>query len=454
MSILQVLAIYDELDILLFCLWLLLPVAFSLFVNAAFGLRLFNGLFVMQLGFVANIAPFIALSMHGSVNSPVYFLFLELAIYVLCVFVYVKLLPLSSILLIALAPKLYAYRYAIYLAYLLVIIYEFVSSRDGGGSRIAYMTSPIFSLIKYLILPIQAGFFALLCLDISRKSLLNISFDLLFAGFGSFAAQSKASFVLLFLSAWLFQGDSSTLIRFSFLNVFRLFHIPTLQFGLKLPVLQIVLFPLTLILVFFVVTAIGVVPLELLQRVVLFGESGYAILNPSFLPDPSELTTGLSDLAVFHRGIARFFGDSGALDPDTLFGYAISMKANGGINTLTGPNARISSYFIAYFSDFFQAFIGVLTISFFVFILLFFVVYIARAARSTFSHFILKALAFHFCFYLPSAIPQDYYVLLSTMTTLLFALLVLSLVEGRTFFYSLAKFNVKLLFRSQLLPPF
>jgi hypothetical protein len=446
MSILQVLAIYDGLDILLFCLWLLLPVAFSLFVNAAFGLRLFNGLFIMQLAFVANIAPFIALSMHGSVNSPVYFLFLELVIYVLCVFVYVKLLPLSSILLRDLAPKLYSYRYAIYLSYFLVIIYEFVSSRDGGGSRIGYMTSPIYSLIKYLVLPIQAGFFALLCLDISRKSLLNLVVDLLFAAFGSFAAQSKASFVLLFLSAWLFQRDSSTLIRFSFLRVFSLFHIPTLKFGLKLPVLQIVMLPSSLILLFVVVTGIGVVPLELLQRILLFGESGYAILNHSLLPNPTELTPGLSDLAVFHRGIARFFGDSGALDPDTLFGYAISMKANGGINTLTGPNARISSYSIVYFSDFFQAIIGVLTIAFFVFLLVFFVVYMARVARSTSTHSILKVLAFHFCFYLPSTIPQDYYVLLSTITTLLISVFVLSLVDGRTFFASLAKFNVKLLF--------
>jgi hypothetical protein len=58
----------------------------------------------------------------------------------------------------------------------------------------------------------------------------------------------------------------------------------------------------------------------------------------------------VSTFASMHRGWARLAGDSSATNIDTLFGFALMIEAVG-VNTFTGPNARVSAYALCNFAD-------------------------------------------------------------------------------------------------------
>jgi hypothetical protein len=80
-----------------------------------------------------------------------------------------------------------------------------------------------------------------------------------------------------------------------------------------------------------------------------FARTGESTIMVYYSDDPTAAASGVSTLAKVHRGVAKLLGDRSAADPDTLFGFALS-RVEYGSNTLTGPNATISSYMMCNYS--------------------------------------------------------------------------------------------------------
>jgi len=88
-----------------------------------------------------------------------------------------------------------------------------------------------------------------------------------------------------------------------------------------------------------------VTPADVVERFMLFGEATILVY---FADEPTAACEGVSTVASMHRGVARLLGDESANDIDTLFGFALT-KIHLGVNTMTGPNGRLSPYFLCNF---------------------------------------------------------------------------------------------------------
>jgi hypothetical protein len=86
---------------------------------------------------------------------------------------------------------------------------------------------------------------------------------------------------------------------------------------------------------------------DVYDRFFLFGEP---IFLTYFSDRPTAACENVSTFASMHRGWARLAGDPSATNIDTLFGFALMIEAVG-VNTFTGPNARLSAYALCNFAD-------------------------------------------------------------------------------------------------------
>jgi hypothetical protein len=214
----------------------------------------------------------------------------------------------------------------------LVALFNAFFTPTDGSSRIEYMTNAWFSLVKPFIqvaLPLSyLGVFILL-LNPKKRGLGYVL--LVITVISNIMTGSKASFIFSLLSAFLSLRDLS--ISHSRLRIRS-------RDKLKLSVFVAAMVGLAL-------TRLSVSPADVSDRFFLFGE---ATILTYFADQPTGACERVSTFASMHRGLARVAGDSSANDIDTLFGFALMIEATG-VNTFTGPNARLSAYALCNFAD-------------------------------------------------------------------------------------------------------
>lgn len=210
-------------------------------------------------------------------------------------------------------------------------VFNFVEAPTDGSSRIEYMTQTWFSLLKPLIqigTPLSYLGVFLLLLTPRRKwlgyVLLTISI------LANVATGSKASFLLALAFAYLAVRDLTAGQKITMTKTERT-----------------VIMAITGVAAVFALSRLAVDASDLLDRFFLYGEAN---ILTYFAPDPTAACSNVSLFAAMHRGWARLLGDPSALDVDTLFGFALMIQETG-LNTLTGPNARLSAYFLCNFPD-------------------------------------------------------------------------------------------------------
>ncbi len=213
----------------------------------------------------------------------------------------------------------------------LLTAFNFVEAPSDGSSRIEYMTQGWFSLLKPLIqiaTPLSyLGVFMLL-LNPRRKMLGYLL--LVISILANVATGSKASFLLSLGFAYLAVRDLTAGQKIAMTKTERT-----------------VIVAFTGLAAVIALSHLAVDASDLLDRFFLYGEAN---ILTYFSPDPTAACSNVSLFAAMHRGWARLLGDSSALDIDTLFGFALMIQETG-VNTLTGPNARLSAYFLCNFPD-------------------------------------------------------------------------------------------------------
>jgi len=407
----------------------LISIFYTSLVNWFFRLNVVNGLLLVQVALYFNFVPFALLLANGNkINSPVYFIVIEILGYLLVAYLYKK--SLYTLLVIIPALKqfriLFTWRFIIYLL-ALIQVYSNYFNAFSGGSRISFMLSSNYVYFKFFFVLIAVVSSSLLFFDfVQNNNFLLI--DLVFLALASIASGSKAGFVLGLLPTYLIISDAKSLntlfpfCRFNSLITLKLPAVLPKSFKfklIKLNYLRLFSFFVLLFGVFSAISVIGLVFNDLLNRFFLFGESGYLVLNNDLLPDPSRIAEGLSDFARLHRGWARLLGDQGALNDDTLFGFALTMTQNGGINSFTGPNSRISSYFIVNYTTPFLLFASIAMVILFTSLYIKSLAILERIilAKGNVSILLGTALYFLLSGYLQS-ITQDYYTLLQLLSYL------------------------------------
>jgi hypothetical protein len=101
------------------------------------------------------------------------------------------------------------------------------------------------------------------------------------------------------------------------------------------------------VMVVLALTRLDISAAEVYDRFFLFGEAN---ILTYFSDRPTAACENVSTFASMHRGWARLAGDPSATNIDTLFGFALMIEATG-VNTFTGPNARLSAYALCNFAD-------------------------------------------------------------------------------------------------------
>jgi hypothetical protein len=213
----------------------------------------------------------------------------------------------------------------------LLTAFNFVLAPDDGSSRISYMTESWFSLLKPFIqiaTPLSYLGTFLLLLTRDRKPLgyflLGVSI------LANIATGSKASFLLALGFAYLAVRDLTAGRKTTMTKTERS-----------------VITAIVVVAALFSLSRLAVSAQDLIDRFMLYGE---ATIMTYFSPDPTAACSNLTLFASMHRGWARLLGDPTAQDIDTLFGFALMIEQVG-INTFTGPNARLSAYFLCNFPD-------------------------------------------------------------------------------------------------------
>jgi hypothetical protein len=211
----------------------------------------------------------------------------------------------------------------------LLAVFNFVLAPDDGSSRISYMTESWFSLLKPFIqiaTPLSYLGAFLLLLTPGRKALgyLLLGISIL----ANIATGSKASFLLSLGFAYLAVRDLAAGQKITMTKTERSVIIIIVTFA-----------------ALFALSRLAVSAQDLIDRFMLYGE---ATIMTYFSPDPTAACSNLSLFASMHRGVARLLGDPTAKDIDTLFGFALMIEQTG-VNTFTGPNARLSAYFLCNF---------------------------------------------------------------------------------------------------------
>ena len=213
-----------------------------------------------------------------------------------------------------------------------IACFNYIQAPSDGSSRIAYMTEAWFSAVKpfiQFVMPLAyVGVFVLL-LNRTHRALGYALFTVTILA--NIATGSKASFAFSFLSAYLILRDLSAFSKF--------------RIGTKTITFLIVLVGTAIILT---LNRLSVSISDIWDRFFLSGE---ATMLTYYSNIPTAACEGLTIFAKMHRGWSRLLGDSSAQNIDTLFGYALMIEKFG-VNTFTGPNARVSAYFLCNFPGF------------------------------------------------------------------------------------------------------
>lgn len=311
-----------------------LVVGAILVINRLFWLNSINALFVAQAIFVFNAIPIISGFVDGYLPADrIWHFFVTETILMLSVCgAYAYIVRRGK-----LAQDEITDFFAGSVPYILITIglvlaaFTYVVTPQDGTSRIAYQTNYWYSLVK----PVGAfvgpvSYFASFVVLMVHNKRVPAYALLIVSVLSNIASGSKGAFIMQALTAFLMVRDLDLTARFRVNRLDLFLGTAGLVSGLVLS-LQRLRLDVS----------------DLWDRIMLFGEP---TLLTYFAPDPTAACRTLSLLAKMHRGWARMIGDPGALDIDTLFGYAWTIQYVG-VNTFTGPNARFSAYLICNFPD-------------------------------------------------------------------------------------------------------
>jgi hypothetical protein len=281
---------------------------------------------------------------------------------------------------------------------ILIAIFNFLVTPTDGSSRIEFMTDAWFSLLKpfiQLAMPLSyLGVFILLL----NKRRRRLGYALLaIAVLSNVMTGSKASFAFGLFTAFLALRD---------LSVEPKLHIRTADM-LKLSLFVAAAVSLTL-------TRLDVTAADVYDRFFLFGE---ATILTYFSERPTAACENVSTFASMHRGWARLAGDPSATNIDTLFGFALMIETTG-VNTFTGPNARLSAYALCNFADERIILFAIVVVAYLILLLLVFLLSLRRPR--------LLAIVYPFSLVSLAGASQDFNLIMQDITlfcALLFALM-------------------------------
>lgn len=312
--------------------WLFFIVIAILLTNRVFGLKYFNALLSAQVIFIFNAIPVIAGFVDGYLgpDRTVHFFLTEAILMAAICGTYSFIMRRG----IQKREQLIVYfsgifPYLLIAASLILALFTYIVTPQDGTSRILYQTNYWYSLIKpfgAILGPVS--YFAVFVMLLVHSRRIPAYILLIVCVLGNIASGSKGAFVIQAITALLMVRDIGLTSQYR-LNRFDLtLGAVGLVSGVALSLQRLRL-----------------ESSDLWDRIMLFGEP---TLLTYFAPDPTAACRSLSLLAKMHRGWARILGDAGALNTDTLFGYAWTIQYVG-VNTFTGPNARYSSYLICNF---------------------------------------------------------------------------------------------------------
>lgn len=329
----------DLLDLIIFdtpFAWALLAITVLaiVLVPTLFGVKWLNGLLFAQITLIFNTITIIAgLSTAAiPVERGFHFFVVEFAFLLAMYAMYGRLIRHRAKVLDALQCFFDGQGAIPFICFVaLIAVFNFLVTPTDGTSRIEYMTGEWFSLLKpfiQLATPLSyLGVFILL-LNKRRRRLGYVL--LAIAVLSNVMTGSKASFAFSLFTAFLALRDLSI--------------DPKLQIR-RADKLKLSLFVAAT--VSMALTRLDVSAADVYDRFFLFGEAN---ILTYFSDRPTAACENVSTFASMHRGWARLAGDPSATNIDTLFGFALTIEAVG-VNTFTGPNARLSAYALCNFAD-------------------------------------------------------------------------------------------------------
>ena len=322
-------------------------VFFVFYSGKLFGLKYINALLPAQVILIFNAVPIISgiFENHLEINRIVYFFIAESGFLVVLYAAYSYILRITRGNYDKIALMLSGYvPYVMIVISIFVAIFVYFFTPQDGRSRILYQVDYWYSFVKpFIQLFAPISYFAVFLILFSSQRRIPAYGLLLVNVLGSIASGSKGAFVLQTVTALLMVRD---------LDFARQFHFKRIDISVAV-----------IGLIAGVAVSLDRLQLQftdLWDRIMLFGEP--TILT-YYSTDPTAACSSLSLLAKMHRGWARALGDSGAMNIDTLFGYAWTIQYVG-VNTFTGPNARYSSYMICNFPGP-QIFFGIVMTAFY-----------------------------------------------------------------------------------------
>lgn len=383
-----------------FASWLVILLVFLLIITIPrlFHVDWLNGLLLAQVTLFFTSLTTIAGLSNGviSLQLGIHFFSVEYIFYIVEYALYGYLLRSRAKVLVALNSFFGGKMALPFLAVsILICIFNYLVLPGEGGSRIAYMTGAWYSFVKPFIqflAPLSSIGVFLLLLNKKRRWLGYALLIVVIAG--SVISGSKASFAISLVSSFLLLRDlfGETQIKFKLIDK-----------------ASVVLLLICAIIIALSRLEVGLS--DLFDRFFLFGEAN---LLTYFSDQPTAACDGLSMFAKMHRGWARLAGDISANNIDTLFGYALMIQAIG-VNTFTGPNARLSAYALCNFPGINFIFLAIVLAGY------------AGLALSVFRRFLSSPLilAFVYPFLISSlsSAAQDFNIIMQDITYLLALLL-------------------------------
>lgn len=294
--------------------------AFGKFINGLFGLE-FSTLFVssviVHLYFIKAIV----------LTRLIHYFFIEGIVFTFIILFYKNILKRKNEFKECLDFFFNKHSLIPIIVFCILIFVNLLSVPWNGESRIEFQTNYWFSFLR----PLLTLFYPLLALGFyvhlhnnRNKMALGYLFLLIIY---SVSSGSKASF-LIALTAWFFVYrdiyNANSYERFK--RNFYFIVLAILGAGINLAMLDIDMF-------------------GLYERLISFGDAAIMLYQAN---DPTLTCSSQSYFSLMYRGLARLFGDTSAMNIDTLFGYALSIDFYGE-NTFTGPNARLGPYVLCAF---------------------------------------------------------------------------------------------------------
>lgn len=312
-----------------------------------FRLNYLTGLLYAQMTLVFNVLPIISgLDTNDiGISRGFHFYIIEFSFLVLIFATYRAILVHRQRVLAAL-QEFFAGNGALYLLIFMVAtaIFNYLLVPTDGSSRIEYRTYAWFSLVKpFLTLAGPLAYLGVFILLTSHKGHFFGYILLVTVVIGNIATGSKASFIFGLISSFFMLRDLVGSSGFK------------LKYQEKLLILMF-----TMAAIFYSLNRLNVSIIEIYQRFFLYAD---ATILTYFSDYPTAACENVSTFASMHRGWARLLGDPSAMDIDTLFGFALTIQEIG-VNTFTGPNARLSAYVLCNFSDERIAFGAIVVIAF------------------------------------------------------------------------------------------